>query len=597
MTASEALWPSGDATVRRTLHLLHVVHRVHHVYMVELDARPRSLTALLVFMCAALALVIKAGSSLSLALPDVAADTGATQTETTWVVNAYALVFAALLLPVGIAADKFGRRPALLIGLVIFGAASVASGLVDDPTLLIVLRGVAGIGAAAVMPATLSVLVDAYPPERRSRAISIWAGVSGAGALVGVVLAGLLLNWFWWGSIQLTYGIAALLIVVACALVVAPSRNPALSLDPAGAITSLFGLLGLVYAVIEGPERGWTDPLTLAAGGVGLLGLAGFILVELRVREPMLDVRLFRSPLLSAGAALVFLQFFAAFVFFLLAPQWLQYTHGLDALEASLALIPLAAGIAPASALGPVILNRFGPGAAGATGMTLMAAAFASFALQSQGDQSLWFFCLTLIGFGFGFGLAVTPGTTLIIDGLPADRRTLSAAVNDVTREVGGALGGAVGASVALAIYADKVRDGIPAGTPPAVAEVVEDGMGQALGVASELPEPTGGLVMRAATNAFGSGFAGGLWVSAAVLLLGAVVAFVGARKASPGRGPANATAPGDEPEGAATMSATPAVAHEAATPVNSRSGHTSKGVAPSTPAGHLDLHTKKGNA
>jgi MFS family permease len=160
-------------------------------------------------MCVALALVIGANSSLSVALPDLAADLGATQTQLSYVVNIYALVFAALLLPIGIAADKFGRRGFLVAGLVVFGAASLASAYVDTAAAVIVLRGLAGLGAAAVMPATLSVLVDAFPPERRTFAVSVWAGVSGAGAMLGVLLAGVMLELFWWGSVQVAYGVAA----------------------------------------------------------------------------------------------------------------------------------------------------------------------------------------------------------------------------------------------------------------------------------------------------------------------------------------------------------------------------------------------------
>lgn len=218
--------------------------------------RRGSLGFLLVVMCAALALVIGAGSSLSLALPDIASDIGATQSELTWVVNAYALVFAALLLPIGIAADRFGRRGALLLGLGVFGLASLASGFAEDPGVLIWLRGLAGVGAAAVMPATLSVLVDAYPEGQRTRAISIWAGVSGAGALIGILLAGILLEAFWWGSVQLVYGVLALAVVLVCAVVVPASRNPELHLDVPGGALSLGGLGGVVFAVIEGPERG-----------------------------------------------------------------------------------------------------------------------------------------------------------------------------------------------------------------------------------------------------------------------------------------------------------------------------------------------------
>ena len=500
---------------------------------------PRGGLKLLLFvMCLALALVIGAGSSLSLALPDIATATGASQTQLTWVVNAYALVFAALLLPVGIAADRFGRRSALLLGLALFAAASFTSGLVDDPGVLIALRGVAGVGAAAVMPATLSVLVDAYPEDEQSRAVSVWAGVSGAGALVGILAAGVLLDQFWWGSVQVVYGVAAGLAVIACAAVVPPSNNPDLALDVPGGLLSLGGLAGIVFAVIEGPERGWTSgPVTVGALAGGAL-LALFVWHELRTPEPMLDVRLFTSPLLTTGSLIVFLQFFAAFGFFFLAPQWLQYVHRLDSLATALWLLPVAAGIGPASAAGPALLEKLGPGRLAGLGMALMAMATGALAAQAGGGQSLWVFAATLIGFGFGFGLAITPGTTLIIGGLPDDRRTLSAAVNDVTREVGGALGGAVAASVLIAVYAQDLSTGLANSPIPASAQQsAEDGVAQALAISGDLGRDGASLVSTA-VEAFANGYGAALWVAASALLVGASASVFGARsKTHPTRG------------------------------------------------------------
>ncbi|MCK5928778.1 MAG: MFS transporter, partial [Nocardioides sp.] len=482
-------------------------------------------------MCLALALVIGAGSSLSLALPDIATATGANQTQLTWVVNAYALVFAALLLPVGIAADRFGRRSALLLGLALFAAASFTSGLVDDPGGLIALRGVAGVGAAAVMPATLSVLVDAYPEDEQSRAVSVWAGVSGAGALVGILAAGVLLDQFWWGSVQVVYGVAAGLTVIACAAVVPPSNNPDLALDVPGGLLSLGGLAGIVFAVIEGPERGWTSaPVVVGALAGGAL-LALFVWHELRTHEPMLDVRLFTSPFLATGSLIVFLQFFAAFGFFFLAPQWLQYVHRLDSLETALWLLPVAVGIGPASAAGPALLEKLGPGRLAGLGMALMAMATGALAAQAGGGQALWVFAATLIVFGFGFGLAITPGTTLIIGGLPDDRRTLSAAVNDVTREVGGALGGAVAASVLIAVYAQDLSTGLADSRIPASAEqTAEDGVAQALAISGDLGRD-GAQLMSTAVEAFANGYGTALWVATSALLVGAAASVLGARR------------------------------------------------------------------
>ena len=482
---------------------------------------PRSsppLAVLLTLMCAALALVIGANSSLSVALPDLAADLGATQTELSYVVNTYALVFAALLLPIGIAADKYGRRGFLVAGLAVFGGASLASAYVGSPEAVIVLRGVAGLGAAAVMPATLSVLVDAFPPDRRTFAVSVWAGVSGAGAMLGVLLSGVMLELFWWGSVQVAYGLGAAVVAVAALAVVPPSRNPALSLDAIGSVLALVGLFGLVLGIIEGPERGWSDALTVTALVVGVAGLAAFVAWEATVPDPMLDVRLFRDPGLAAGSVLVFLQFFAAFGFFFLAPQFLQFVQGHDALGAALRLLPLAIGIGPASTLGPKLLARFGSRWVGAFGMGQMATALVLFA--QLGDGPYWRFAVALVVLGFGFGLAITPGTQLIIDGLPADRRTLSAAVNDVTREVGGALGGAVAASVLVAVYGAELQT---AGLPAPAAQAAEDGVAAALGVADQLG-PQGAALVASATESFTSGYSAALLVGAAVLLLGAVV-------------------------------------------------------------------------
>jgi MFS family permease len=388
------------------------------------DVRPsrHRLGALLAVMCAALALVIAGGSSLALALPDIAHDTGATQTQLNWVVNVYALVFAGLLLPFGSAADRFGRRGALLLGLAVFAGATLATGFVSDPVPLIVLRALAGAGAAAVMPTTLSVLVEAFPAERRARAIAVWAAVSGAGALLGLLLAGVLLQFAWWGSVQLAFGGLSAVVLLLSVAVVPASRNPDVPLDLRGGLIALLGLGALVYGIVEGPERGWTDTVTITALAVGGLLLAAFVWHELRTPRPMLDVRLFRDPGLAAGSVVVFLQFFAAFGIFFLGPQWLQYVHGLTPLQAAVTLAPMALGIGPTAHVAPLLMRRLGAGPVAGWGMAVMACALAGFAAQADGDAPLWQFAVTMFGFGIGFGLALTPGTELIIDGLPADK-------------------------------------------------------------------------------------------------------------------------------------------------------------------------------
>lgn len=510
----------------------------------------RRLRALLVVLCVALALVVAGNSALAIALPDLAADLGAGQGELTWVIDAYALTFAALLLPAGIAADRVGRRTLLVVGLVIFGVAGVASAYVTQTSLLIALRALAGVGAAAIFPVTLSALVDAYPEERRGFAVAVWSGVSGAGAVAGTLVAGLLLEAFWWGSVQLAFGVGALALIPPVLVLVEQRRNPALSLDPLGAGWAVVGLGGIVYAVIEAPQRGWLDPLTLSAFGVGLVGLAGFIIHELRSAEPSLDVRLFRNRGLAAGSLLVSLQFFASLGLFVLAPQYLQLVRDFGPLQAAVALLVIPVGVGAGTGIAPGSLRRFGAGPPGVVGLTAMAVGFALLAgtlaiTQPAPSAPWWILTIGLVLFGFGFGLSITPGTVLIIDGLPADRRSVASAVNDITREVGGVLGIAIMSSALIAAYRNDIAPAL-GGLPSEIAGPADESAGAALAVAGSLG-PSGETLAQAAREAFAGGLAAALWVAAAVLTAAAVLCAVLAprRRVSP---PPPVAVPAGEP-------------------------------------------------
>lgn len=473
------------------------------------------LRSLLVLLCAALALVVAANSSLAVALPEVAVDLGAGQADLTWAIDGYALTFAALLLPAGIAADRWGRRSVLTAGLLVFGGANLASAFAGSAEGLVALRALSGVGAAAVFPVTLSALVDAYPPERRGFAIAVWSGVTGAGAVLGTLVAGALLEGFWWGSIQVVFGAAALALVPGVLAVVAQRRNPALPLDVPGAALSVLGLGGLVYAVVEGARQGWDETAVLVAGGASALGIGGFIVHELRTAHPSLDVRLFRHRGLAAGSLLTSLQFFASLGMFVLAPQWLQVVRGYSPLQAALALLVIAVGTGIGTGLATKVLAAVGAPAAAATGLVVMATGFAVLAVGLD-SAPLGVLGVGVLLFGLGFGLSLTPGTMLIIEGLPADRRSVASAVNDITREVGGVLGIAVLSSVLLTGYRDAVAD-TAAGLPDGVSAAVRDGAGQALGVAASLGAD-GGAVATAARAAFTEGLSDAFWVASAVL-------------------------------------------------------------------------------
>lgn len=485
---------------------------------------PRDLTLLLVVMCVALALVVGATSSLSIALPDLARDLGATQTELTWIVNAYSIVFAAVLLPVGLAADRYGRRPALLAGLTVFGVAGLLSGLVADATLVAALRAVAGLGAAGVFPATLSVLVDAFPAERRDRAVAVWAGVSGAAATLGTFLGGAMLEISGWAAIQLVFGALALALLLPVVRYVPPSRNPGIAIDPVGGLFAIVGLGALVFGAIRAGDTALTDGAALAGLLVGAVGLAGFVLWELRAPDPMLDVRLFRNRGLAAGTILLTLQFFAAFGFFFLFPQYLQVVEGYSAIETALAFLPLAVGVGLVTPAVPRLMTTVGARWVGATGMALVAAGYVLMAVVVP-DSGFVVLAAALLVLGAGSGLSLTPGTTLIVDGLPADRRTVSSAVNDLTREVGGALGGAVLGAVLIAVYQSNLAEALR-GVPGRVAEQAERGIAEAANAAAAAG-PSGGTLLDAAQGAYVDGIVVALVIAAAVALAGALACAV----------------------------------------------------------------------
>jgi EmrB/QacA subfamily drug resistance transporter len=485
------------------------------------------LRGLLLTLCVALALVVAGNSALAIALPDIAADLGADQSELTWIIDAYALTFAAFLLTAGLLADKIGRRTVIVVGLSVFGAASVASAFAPDPAWFIALRAISGAGAAAVFPVTLSALVDAYPPDRRTFAIAVWSGVSSAGAVGGTIVAGVLLEWFPWGSVQLLFGGVALLLVIPSLILVAQNRNRRLSADPLAAVWSVIALTGIVFGVIEGPKRGWDDPLTIAALVLGVGGVAGFIVHQLRAKEPSLDVRLFRRRGLAAGSLVVTAQFFASLGLFVLAPQYLQLVVEFSPLGAALSLLVIPLGVGAGIGVSVALARRFGQGAPGALGLMLMAAGFAvaAWTLAEGTDASIWVLAAGLAIFGVGFGMGITPGTELIIDGLPAERRSIASAVNDITREVGGVLGIAILSSVLLSSYRDEIAPTL-ASLPEPAREVVDSGAGAAIG-AAEVFGPAGAEIAAAARDAFAVGLASASWVAAAVLAVTAVACVV----------------------------------------------------------------------
>jgi len=467
-------------------------------------------------VCLALGAVAAAMASLNVALPDLARSTQATQTQLEWIIDAYSLVFAALLLPAGALGDRYGRRRALIAGLAVFGGASAVAMTATSPTELIFLRGVIGLGAAFVMPATLSTITGTFPPAERTRAVSVWAAVAGGSALLGLLGTGALLEAFSWRSAFAVNLILAAIAIAGTVCFVPESSDPqAPKLDAGGALLAVAGLTALVFSIIEAPEAGWASARTLGGIGGGLAVLAIFVGWELRHQHPMLDPRHFASPHLSAGAASIFIQFFAFFGFTFVALQYLQGVRGDSPLKAALSVLPLACTMMPTARITPRLVAWFGARTVCVTGLVLVAAGLA--VVSRVGVSSpYWLLVAGLVPLGAGMGAAMTPATAAITESLPAAQQGVGSALNDLSREVGGALGIAVIGSIVTAVYRANLHlAGVPAGLA-----------GKARG-SFALAIHAGGPVQATASTAFTDGIHTGLLYAAGAALLAAIAVAV----------------------------------------------------------------------
>ena len=390
-------------------------------------------------------------------------------------------MFAALLLPAGALGDRYGRRRALLVGLAIFGAGSAVAMTASSATELIALRAVLGLGAALVMPATLSTITGTFPPAQRTKAVSIWAGVAGGAAVIGVVCSGALLEFFSWRSV---FGLNVVLAILAIIGTVqdrprigrpgrpAPGRRRR---DPRRRRPGRRRLLHHRSAhrrVAQRPDPGRARPSAL-------LVLAGFVAFELRQATPMLNPRIFTRRGLSAGSISIFVQFFAFFGFIFLVLQYLQIVRGDSAFLAAVSMLPLAATMMPASRLAPKAAAKFGSRPVCVTGLALIAAALVILAQLGCGT-AYWLLAAGLLVLGAGMGAAMTPATSAITAALPKRQQGVASAMNDLSREVGGALGIAVIGSIMTAIYRSHL-------TVPGVSAAVLDQARDSLAVASRL--------------------------------------------------------------------------------------------------------------
>ncbi|MDY7105649.1 MAG: DHA2 family efflux MFS transporter permease subunit [Actinomycetota bacterium] len=465
-----------------------------------------------------LVLVVVAVSSLNVALPRLQSALDASATDLQWIVDAYALVFAGLLLPAGALGDRFGRRGALLSGLVIFGGAAIVASLADDPAQLIATRAAMGVGAALIMPATLSIITTVFPVHERARAIAIWAGLAGAGGAIGPILSGVLLENFWWGSVFFVNVPLVALTFVLVAVFVPTSRDiEEAALDPLGGLLSIVGLGGLVYAVIEGPEQGWTDPITIGAFVGATAAIVAWILWELHTDRPMLDPRLFAIRGFSVGSGVITMAFFAMFGMFFLLTQYLQFVQGHSALGAGVRTLPMPIVLMLVAPRSPMVVGRFGPRRTMAAGLVSVAVGFVVLATLAP-DSHYALLVAGLVPLAIGMGLLMPPATTTIVSSLPPAKAGVGSAVNDTTRELGGAFGIAVLGSILSSGYRSEIEP-VASALPGEAGEVAEESIGGAVAVAGELG-PQGAGLLEAAGRAFTDASSNAYLVSAVVLVL-----------------------------------------------------------------------------
>lgn len=462
-------------------------------------------------LCVSLIMVVTAVSSLNVAIPSIQAALDASGTQLQWIIDSYALVFAGFLLPAGALGDRFGRKGALLVGLVLFGVLSLAASEAPDANVLIAIRAGLGIGAALIMPATLSIIVNSFPMHERPKAIAVWAAFAGVGGALGPISSGLLLEHYWWGSVFFMNVLLSVILFGLVAFIVPTSKDPGeTALDPVGALLSIVGLVALVFGVIEGPELGWGAPLTIAGFVVAALALFGFVRYELSIRSPMLDPRLFKLRGFSAGAGSITLVFFCMFGMFFLLTQYLQFVLGYTPLQAGIRTLPSALMIMIVAPQGPRLVARFGVKKVVRTGFLLAATAFVLYSFATP-ETGYGLIAVALVCNGIGIAMLMPPSSQHIVGSLPLHKSGVGSAVNDVTREVGGALGIAISGTIVATIY--RSNNGFTSMIPNAeAAGIAGESIGQAIGVARRalaegfIAPPQVDALHRAASVAFTDG-------------------------------------------------------------------------------------------
>jgi EmrB/QacA subfamily drug resistance transporter len=473
---------------------------------------------ILIASCTALMAVIASVTGLNVAQQEMALALDASLSTVLWIINSYTVVLGALLLPVGAIGDRWGRKPVLVSGLVLFTAANLLASVATESAVMIAARMLAGAGAAMIMPVTLSVITSNFPEEERSQAIGVWVGIAGGGGLLGMVVSALLIDfasWRWLFALPVALAVAGLVMT----LLSVPNSRDVTShrFDLVGSLLSVVAVGGVVFGIHEGPERGWGEPLTLAPLLAGTVAIGAFAVWELRQAAPLLDVRVFGDRRMATGSAsLVALFAVSGGVFVVLFP-FFQAVLGWSGLRSTVAMLPMALAMMASSGLAPKVAAPLGTRVTMLIGIALVASGLVLVAMLVSVEGGYLSVLPGILVIGIGMGLTMTPSTESITSSLPAERQGVASALNDATREVGTALGVALLGAIVAAGYRSAIAPDL-AELPATVAEPASAGIANAFAVASTLPAAQGEQLSAAARHAFVDGWTGSMWAGVAVM-------------------------------------------------------------------------------
>jgi len=504
----------------------HHIEHVDHIPAEDLITDPKRQRWILIAMIVSLVAVISSVSGLNVAQQDLALDLGASQSQLLWVINGYTIALAALLLPIGAIGDRWGRKHILLAGLTVFALANVGAALSTTVEMLLIARVIAGIGAAMIMPVTLSIITSTFPEEDRARAIGIWSGFAGAGGILGLFVSSFMIDYFTWPwlfAMPITFAVVGL--ALSLRYVVNTREDHGGRFDVFGSFLSALAIGAIVLGIHEGPEAGWTSPLAATGILVSVVSFAVFIWHELRIEHPLFDIRLFRNRSLAAGSLNLFLVFAVMFGIFLVLIQFLQAVLGFSALKASAGLLPMAAMMMPLSSVAPTLAKKFGTTRVLITGSLIFGLGLVLLATMVSVEGGYLSLLPGLMVFGVGVGLLMSPSTAAITEALPAEKQGVASALNDTVRELGGALGIALLGSLINSGYRSSVSSATE-GLSPELAHQVEDGIGSALAAGPKLGAD-GPAILDAAREALVEGWQHAMWFGVGLAAIGLVFLIV----------------------------------------------------------------------